>query len=72
VQSDEDDLGAENLVLAAQGVAGIGGTVLVESVSGPQPYPLRTAADTVAVVDRVNAQGADSFGWLPRDRRSAR
>ena len=30
----------------------IGATVLVEPVSGPKPYPLRTAADAVAVVRR--------------------
>ena len=36
--------------LAAKAAARIGGTVLVEPVSGPKPYPLRTAADAVAVV----------------------
>ena len=30
---------------AAEAAAGIGATVLVEPVSGPKPYPLRTAAD---------------------------
>ena len=29
--------------------------MLVEPVSGPKPYPLRTAADVVAVLDRVDA-----------------
>src|ERR1700694_5310323 len=36
----QDDLAAENLRYAADAVAGIGGTVLVEAVSGPQRYPL--------------------------------
>ncbi len=48
---------SENLRLAAQGVAGIGGTVLVEPVSGSPRYPLLTAADVAAVIDRVTADG---------------
>lgn len=53
----QDEVGAENLVLAARSAARIGGTVLVEAVSGQKPYPLRTAAEAVAVVDRVTAVG---------------
>lgn len=49
----QDALAVENLTHAAERVATIGGTVLVEPVSGPKPYPLRTAADVVAVLDRV-------------------
>jgi hydroxypyruvate isomerase len=51
----QDDLAAENLRYAADAVAAIGGTVLIEAVSGPQPYPLHTAADAVAVIDRAGA-----------------
>jgi hydroxypyruvate isomerase len=51
----QDDLAVENLTLAAKAVAPIGGTILVEPVSGPKPYPLRTAGDVVAVLDRVPA-----------------
>jgi hydroxypyruvate isomerase len=51
----QDDLAMENLTLAAKAAAAIGGTVLVEAVSGPKPYPLRTARDVVAVLDRVPA-----------------
>jgi hydroxypyruvate isomerase len=51
----QDDLATENLTLAARAVAAIGGTVLVEPVSGPKPYPLRTANDVAAVLDRVHA-----------------
>jgi hydroxypyruvate isomerase len=47
----QDELAVENLSLVAAAVAPIDGTVLVEAVSGPQPYPLRTAADAVAVLD---------------------
>lgn len=58
---EQDDLATENLTLAAKAVAGLGATVLVEPVSGPKPYPLRTAADVVAVLDRVEA---DNVGFL--------
>ena len=57
----QDEVAGENLELAAKAVAGIGATVLVEPVSGPKPYPLRTAADVVAVLDRVPA---DNIGFL--------
>jgi hydroxypyruvate isomerase len=54
VHSDQqDELAAENLALAARAAARIGGTVLVEPVSGAPRYPLRTAADVLAVIDRV-------------------
>jgi hydroxypyruvate isomerase len=43
----------ENLRLAAQAASRIGGTVLVEPVSGTPAYPLKTAADALAVIDRV-------------------
>jgi hydroxypyruvate isomerase len=55
--AEQDALAVENLRLAAQGVAGIGGTVLVEPVSGSPRYPLLTAADVAAVIDRVTADG---------------
>ena len=57
----QDDLATENLTLAAKAAAAIGGTVLVEAVSGPKPYPLRTADDVVAVLDRVTAR---NIGFL--------
>jgi hydroxypyruvate isomerase len=49
----QDELGAENLALAAKGAARIGGTVLIEPVSGAPAYPLLTAADALAVIDRA-------------------
>jgi hydroxypyruvate isomerase len=51
----QDDLATENLRLAAKAAAAIRGTILVEPVSGPKPYPLRTAEDVVRVLDRVDA-----------------
>jgi len=61
----QDDLAAENLALAVHGVAGIGGTVLVEPVSGAPRYPLLTAVDAAAVIARVCADaGPANIGLL--------
>lgn len=60
----QDELGRESIALAAKAADRIGATVLVEAVSGPKPYPLRTAADAVSVVDDVRATGAGNVGFL--------
>ena len=61
----QDDQAAANLGLAAAALAAFGGTVLVESVSGPQPYPLRTAADAIAVIHRARVEGrVDNIAFL--------
>jgi len=61
----QDDLGAENLALAATAAATIGGTVLVEPVSGSDRYPLLTASDAVDVITRVEQDsGVSSLGLL--------
>jgi hydroxypyruvate isomerase len=61
----QDELATENLALAGRAAASIGGTVLVEPVSGADRYPLRTAADAVGVIDRVAAEtGVDNLGFL--------
>jgi hydroxypyruvate isomerase len=61
----QDELAAGNLAIAGRAAARIGGTVLVEPVSGAPRYPLRTAADAVAVIDRVAAQtGVRNLGLL--------
>jgi hydroxypyruvate isomerase len=62
--AEQDELAVENLTIAAAAAATIGATVLVEPVSGPKPYPLRTAADAIAAVDRVQAAGAGNVGFL--------
>ena len=54
----QDELGAENLALAARAASRIGGTVLVEPVSGADRYPLLTAADALAVIARAVLAGA--------------
>src|SRR5689334_11020045 len=56
---EQDALAAENLALAARAAARIGGTVLVEPVSGAPRYPLLTAADALGAIDRA-ARGSDT------------
>jgi hydroxypyruvate isomerase len=60
----QDELATENIALAAKAAAGIGAQVFIEPVSGPKPYPLRTADDAVAVVGRARAAGAANVGFL--------
>lgn len=61
---EQDALALENLVLAAEAVAPLGGTILVEPISGSPGYPLKTADETVAVVDRARAAGASNVTFL--------
>jgi hydroxypyruvate isomerase len=60
----QDELAVENLGLAADAAARIGGTVLVEPVSGADRYPLLTAADAQAVIDRASAGTRDNIKLL--------
>ncbi len=61
----QDELAVENLALAGRAAARIGGTVLVEAVSGAPRYPLLTAADAVGVIDRVQREtGVENLGFL--------
>jgi hydroxypyruvate isomerase len=62
--AEQDALARENLGRAADAAAGIGATVLVEAVSGPKPYPLRSADDAVDVVQAVRADGHANVGFL--------
>jgi hydroxypyruvate isomerase len=51
--------------LAAQAAGRIGGIVLVEPVSGAPRYPLKTAADVVGVLERVQRDtGAENLRFL--------
>jgi hydroxypyruvate isomerase len=61
---EQGELAVSSLSIAAAAAARIGATVVVEAVSGPKPYPLRSAADAVAVVDRVRARGTGNIGFL--------
>jgi hydroxypyruvate isomerase len=61
----QDDLGVAMLTEAAQAAASIGGVVMAEPVSGPKPYPLRTAADAMAVIERLRGEGGvENVGLL--------
>ena len=62
--AEQDELARDNLGRAADAAAQISATVLVEPVSGPKPYPLRTADDAVAVVDAVRTAGHENVGFL--------
>ncbi|HEY7176840.1 MAG TPA: TIM barrel protein [Micromonosporaceae bacterium] len=62
--AEQDELARENIGRAADAAAIIGATVLIEAVSGPKPYPLRTADDAVAVVDAVRVAGHPNVAFL--------
>lgn len=49
----QDEVAAENLAYAGRVAERVGAAVLVEPLSGVAAYPLRTAADVIAVIDRV-------------------
>ena len=51
--SEQDELATANLTVAATAVQPIGGTIVLEPLSGAPDYPLLTAADALAVADRV-------------------
>lgn len=61
----QDELAVANLAHAGRAAARIGGTVLVEPLSGVPGYPLRTASDVLAVVGRVERDtGVTGLGLL--------
>src|SRR5581483_4253376 len=53
--TEQDAVAVGALRYAANAVADIGATVLLEPVSGIPSYPLRTAADVITVLDNVDA-----------------
>ena len=61
---EQDELAADSISRAAGAAARIGATVLIEPVSGPKPYPLRTADDAVAVVTAARTAGHQNVGFL--------
>jgi hydroxypyruvate isomerase len=60
----QDEVALANLVAAAEGVAAIGGTVLLEPVSGAERYPLKTAQDALDVIGKVHAEGPQNIKLL--------
>lgn len=63
-RAEQDDVALANLVHAASAVGAVGGTLLVEPLSGVPGYPLLTADDAVDVVERCRAAGSDNVGLL--------
>jgi hydroxypyruvate isomerase len=62
---EQDEVALANLSLAASAAARTGGVVLVEPISGVPAYPLKTADDAVAVLDRVEREtGATNLRLL--------
>ncbi len=61
---EADELALDNLTAAAEAVKAIGGTVLLEPVSGSDTYPLKTATDVLAVIDKLADRGVDNVKLL--------
>src|SRR6478736_206520 len=61
---EADALALDNLTEAATAVKAIGGTVLLEPVSGSDTYPLKTAADALAVIAHLAERGVDNVKLL--------
>jgi hydroxypyruvate isomerase len=64
---EQDELGAENLALAARAASRIGAVVLLEALNAYESprYPLVSAASAVGVVERVQAAaGVDNLRFL--------
>ncbi|MDR1710364.1 MAG: TIM barrel protein [Propionibacteriaceae bacterium] len=59
--AEQDEVALANLAAAAQAVARIGGTILLEPISGAPDYPLKSAQAVVEVLDRV---GEPNIGLL--------
>jgi hydroxypyruvate isomerase len=63
--AEQDEVARENLALAAKAASRIGATILVEPISGTPAYPLKTAAEALAVIQRVRSEaGVENIGLL--------
>ncbi|MEU5881812.1 TIM barrel protein [Spirillospora sp. NPDC047279] len=64
--SEQDRVATRNLAHAARAVGAFGGTVLIEPLARGLngAYPLETAADAIAVVERVRAEGPENVRFL--------
>ncbi len=61
---EADEIALDNLTAAAEAVKAIDGTVLLEPVSGADAYPLKTAADVLAVIENLTERGVDNVKLL--------
>jgi hydroxypyruvate isomerase len=62
--AEQDELALSNIGRAATAADRIGGSVLIEPVSGRKPYPLRTASDAGGVVAAARAAGHPNVALL--------
>lgn len=62
--AEQDEVALSNLLFATEAVARIGGTVLIEPLSGAEDYPLKTAADAVEVIEKVQSGGRENIALL--------
>jgi len=64
--AEQDRVAIENIVFAANAIAEFGGLVLIEPLAAGinGAYPLETAQDAVAVVNKARAAGADNVAFL--------
>ncbi len=64
-ESEQDEVARENLALAAKAASQIGATVVVEPLSGAPAYPIKTAAEALAVIQRVSTDaGVENLALL--------
>jgi len=62
--AESDSVGYENLMFAAGAAMAVGATVLLEPISGSPDFPLKTAADCFAILDRLEATGTTNVKFL--------
>jgi hydroxypyruvate isomerase len=64
-ESEQDELARENLAFAAKAAGRIGATIVIEPLSAAPAYPLKTAADALAVIQRVGQDaGVENIALL--------
>ncbi|MBP2325256.1 hydroxypyruvate isomerase [Kibdelosporangium banguiense] len=56
-EAEQDEVARENIALAAKAAGRIGATIVIEPLSGAPKYPLKTAAEALAVIQRVRTEG---------------
>ncbi|MDA8372205.1 MAG: TIM barrel protein [Nocardiopsaceae bacterium] len=62
--TEQDRVALESVLAAAKAVKAVGGTVLIEPISGAGDYPLTTASEGLAFVAKAQAAGAPNVALL--------
>lgn len=61
----QDEIATQSIAFAARAASQIGGTILMEPVSGMPLYPIKSSADAIRVLDRVReTTGVENIGFL--------